>query len=446
MQSTEVLIVGAGIGGLTLALSLHQAGIACVVCEAAPEIRPLGVGINVLPHAVRELDELGLLEALSAVGVETRESAFFNRYGQLIYAEPAGRFAGYDWPQFSLHRGDLQAVLARAVRERLGAASLLTGRKCVRVGQDHGNHGNGVNSSSSSSSSSNNNNDHDSAAVAYFSDAGGRELDPISAGVIIGCDGLHSVLRRQFYPDEGEPRYSGINMWRGVTRFPPFLSGATMVRAGWFTPAKMVIYPIRTALAAPAGDGLQLVNWVVEIETPQHLLRRDWNRAGKLDEFLPAVADWTFDWLDVPAMLCAADAVYEFPMVDQDPLPRWTFGCVTLLGDAAHPMVPRGSNGAVQSIIDARFLAGRLKRLGVNERALQAYEATRREATTNVVLMNRSNPPDAILREVWERSGDKPYAKIEDVISRDELAAIANRYRSVSGAEIGKLRTRPSYV
>ena len=185
---------------------------------------------------------------------------------------------------------------------------------------------------------------------------------------------------------------------------------------------------------------------MVEIETPQHLLRRDWNRAGRFEDFMPAIADWKFDWLDVPSMVEAAEAVFEFPMVDQDPLPRWTFGRVTLLGDAAHPMVPRGSNGAVQSIIDARFLAGQLQALGLNQAALQAYEATRRDATTRVVLMNRSNPPDAILREVWERSGDRPFAKIGDVIGRDELSRFADRYRSVSGAEIETLRTRPPYV
>ena len=226
------------------------------------------------------------------------------------------------------------------------------------------------------------------------------------APIVVGCDGLHSVLRRQFHPDEGEPRYSGVNMWRGVSRWTPFLSGATMVRAGWFKPAKLVIYPIRDNIDA---QGRQLVNWVVEIETPSHLLRRDWNKKGRLDDFLPAIADWQFDWLDVPAMVSSAEAIYEFPMIDQDPLPQWTFGRATLLGDAAHPMVPRGSNGAVQSIIDARFLAGCLKRRGLTDEALHEYETTRRAATTRVVLMNRANPPDAILREVWERSHDEPY-------------------------------------
>ena len=417
-SSTEVLIIGAGIGGLTLALSLHQAGIACSVHEASPEIRPLGVGINVMPQAVRELDELGLLDALAAVAVTTQESVFFNRFGQLIYSEPAGRYAGYDWPQFSIHRGDLQSVLVAAVRERLGGDAVLTDRRCVRVEQD----GSGV--------------------TAHFVDAAGNALDPVRARVAIACDGLHSAIRRQLYPDEGEPRYSGVNMWRGVTRWKPILSGASMVRAGWLSHGKMVIYPIRHADA----DGLQLINWVAEIETPQHLLRRDWNRAGRLEDFLPAFIDWKFDWLDAAGLIQASEAIYEFPMVDQDPLPRWTFGRITLLGDAAHPMVPRGSNGAVQAIIDARYLAGQMKRLGTGEAALEAYDKVRVEATARVVLMNRTNPPDAILREVQQRSGDRPFARIEDVISREELAEISNRYKRVSGADIEMLRNRPSYV
>ncbi len=418
-SNPEVVIIGAGIGGLTLALSLHQAGVACSLHEAAAEIRPLGVGINVMPHAVRELDELGLLEALAAAGVATQEAAFYNRFGQLIYSEPAGRSAGYDWPQFSIHRGDLQGVLAAAVRARLGHAAIQTDRRCIRVDQaDHG-------------------------VTAHFVDGAGAALEPVTGAVAIACDGLHSAVRRQLHPEEGAPRYSGINMWRGVARCPPFLTGATMVRAGWFTPGKMVIYPIRNALDA---EGRQLINWVAEIATPQHLLRRDWNRAGRIEDFFPAFSDWKFDWLDVAGLILAAETIYEFPMVDQDPLPRWTNGRVTLLGDAAHPMVPRGSNGAVQAIIDARFLAGQIKRRGPVVAALEEYERVRREATTRVVLMNRADPPDAILREVWKRSGDRPYARIDDVISRTELAEISDRYKNVSGADIETLRNRLPYV
>ena len=417
--ANEIVIIGAGIGGLTLALSLHQAGSACRLYESSAQIRPLGVGINLLPQAMREMAELGLQEALAAVAVTTREAAFFNRFGQLIYREPAGRAAGYDWPQLSIHRGELQAVLLGAVRDRLGADAVLTGHRCTGVDQDA------------------------DSATAHFAGPDGAPVAAVRAPVVVACDGLHSAVRRQFHPDEGPPRYSGINMWRGVTRWRPFLSGATMVRAGWFTPGKMVIYPIRDAIDA---EGRQLVNWVAEIETPQHLARRDWNKAGRLEDFLPAFADWNFDWLDVAGLIRASAVIYEFPMVDQDPLPRWTFGRVTLLGDAAHPMVPRGSNGAVQAIIDARFLAGQFRRGGLNAASLEAYEQVRREATSRVVLMNRSNPPDAILREVRERSGDQPYARIEDVIGNDELAAISARYKSVSGADIEALRTRPSYV
>ncbi|WP_028355091.1 flavin-dependent oxidoreductase [Bordetella petrii] len=417
-RDTEVVIVGAGVGGLVLALSLHQAGIGCRVYEAVAEIRPLGVGINLLPHAARELDELGLLPALDALGVHTRESIFFTRHGQFIYSEPAGKAAGYDWPQYSIHRGDLQMALLAAVRERLGPDSVVTGHRCLRVDQD------------------------DDGVTAHFTDAAGQALPPVRGAIAVGCDGIHSALRKQLYPDEGPPRYSGVNMWRGVTRHQPFLSGGSMVRAGWLATGKMVIYPIRDAIDA---EGNQLINWVAEIEAPVPA-QRDWNRAGRLDDFYPAFADWQFDWLDVAALIRNAESILEYPMVDQDPLPTWTRGRVTLLGDAAHPMVPRGSNGAGQAVIDARFLAGQLKRQGLGTAALQEYDRVRVEATTRVVLTNRANPPDAILREVYERSGDRPYQRIDDVISRAELEGISNRYKQIAGFDPASLKARASFL
>ena len=392
------MIVGAGIGGLTLALTLHEAGIPCRVYESSAEIRPIGVGINVLPHAAKELAALGLRDVLVFSGIATAENAFFNRFGQLIYREPAGVAAGYDWPQVSIHRGELQMLLLRAVRDRLGPDSVLTGYQCVGVEQT------------------------DDSAVALFADR-----DPVRGRAVIACDGIHSAIRKQFYPNEGAPLYSGYNMWRGVTAWPRFLTGATMVRAGWLANGKMVIYPIRDL-----DDGRQLVNWVAEIETPRHL-DRDWNRSGRLEDFLPAFADWHFDWLDVPGLIRGAETVLEFPMVDQDPLPRWTFGRVTLLGDAAHPMVPRGSNGAGQAILDARAMADCLLGSEPVPAALTRYEALRLPPTTNVVPINRRNPPDAILREVYERTGDKPFDRIEDVIPQAELRAIADRYKTVAG-------------
>jgi 2-polyprenyl-6-methoxyphenol hydroxylase-like FAD-dependent oxidoreductase len=411
----EVVIVGGGIGGLTLALALHRVGIRSRVYEAVPAVKAVGVGINILPHATKELAELGLEGRLAEVAVETREAVFYNRFGQLIYREPLGRHAGYAWPQFSIHRGDLHAVLLEAVRERAGAHRVLTGWRCTGVEQDA------------------------AGATARFRDASsGAELPPQRGDVVVACDGIHSVIRKQLHPGEGPPLYSGVNMWRGVTRWRPFLSGASMVRAGWFTPGKMVIYPIRENVD---GEGRQLVNWVAEIATPRHEAR-DWSRPGRLEDFLGAYEDWHFDWLDVPAFIRAADVILEFPMVDQDPLPSWTRGRVTLLGDAAHPMVPRGSNGAGQAIIDARVLADLLAECRDPAEALAQYEVARLEITANVVRANRKNPPDAILREVYERTGDRPFARIEDVIGDDELRAISDGYKRVAGYERGALSSR----
>ena len=402
----DVIIVGGGIGGLTLALCLHANGISCRVYELATQIRALGVGINILPHASRELARLGLEGELTAASVLTREAVFFNRFGQLIFREALGREAGYTDPQYSIHRGELQRILFDAVRQRIGAERIFTGWTCTGVEQ------------------------HAQGAAARFSDtATGAERPPQTADVVVACDGLHSVVRRQLHPAEGPPRYSGVNMWRGVSVSTPILTGASMIRAGWLATGKMVIYPIRERVD---GQGHQLVNWVAELETPRHR-QRDWTRPGAIGDFIGAFEHWRFDWLDVPALIRRAATILEFPMVDQDPLPWWTQGRVTLLGDAAHPMYPRGSNGAGQAILDARHLSDALAAHSDPSAALAAYEASRLPATTQIVRMNRSNPPDAILREVYERTGDRPFARIEDVIGHDELVAISDRYKRVAG-------------
>jgi 2-polyprenyl-6-methoxyphenol hydroxylase-like FAD-dependent oxidoreductase len=406
-SSAEVLIVGGGIGGLTLALELHRLGIACRVYESAPEIKAVGVGVNLLPHATKVMGELGLVPALERVAVETAEAAFFNRFGQLIYREPLGRRAGYEWPQLSIHRGDLQVALLDAVKARLGEDRLHLGWHCTGFEQT------------------------ENETRLLF-----RDREPVTGRAAIACDGIHSAIRRQLYPDEGEPRYSGVNMWRGVTRWQPILTGATMIRAGWLRTGKLVHYPIRSNIDA---EGRQLVNWLWEIETPQYK-RWDWNRAAKVEDFIKDVEGWRFDWLDVPAFFRAAEVVLEYPMVDKDPLPAWSFGRVTLLGDAAHPMVPRGSNGAGQAILDAQCLAGLLKSVPSVEKALKNYEARRLQPTSTIVLENRRNPPDAILREVYERTGDRPFAKIDDVISTEELRALTDRYKKVAGYDKAALR------
>ena len=411
----DVIIVGGGIGGLTLALALHKAGISSRVYEATPEIKAIGVGVSLLPHSVKVLTELGLQEALARVAITTQETVFFNRFGQLVHREPTGRLAGYDWPQFQIHRGDLQMVLLEAFKQRIGADRLFTGWKCTGFDQDG------------------------TGAKAFFIDAvTGDELPPQQGKVVIACDGLHSVIRKQLHPDEGEPVYSGVNMWRGVTRWKPYLSGASYVRAGWLTPGKMVIYPVRDNIDS---EGRQLINWVAEVTTP-HYQRRDWNRAGRLDDFIGIFDDWHFDWLDVSAMLRASDLVLEFPMIDQDPLPWWSRGRVTLLGDAAHPMVPRGSNGAGQAILDAEALAQAMVAHRDPVEALKAYEKVRLETTAKIVYTNRQNPPDAILREVYTRSGDKPFDKIEDVISYEELMAISDGYKRIAGYDRDSLQRK----
>ena len=400
----EILVVGAGIGGLTLALELERRGIPCRMFESAPEIKAVGVGINLLPHATRILGELGLEPALAKLAVETQEAAFFNRFGQLIYKEPLGRRAGYAWPQFSIHRGDLQAVLLEAVKARIGTDRIHLGSHCVGFEQD------------------------EKQIRLLF-----KTHPPVEGDAAVACDGIHSVIRRQLYPAEGEPRYSGVNMWRGVTRWKPILSGASMLRAGWLATGKLVHYPIRNNIDAA---GRQLVNWLWEIETPQHK-RWDWNRPARVEDFIAGAGSWRFDWLDVPAFLRAAELVLEYPMVDKDPLPAWSFGRVTLLGDAAHPMVPRGSNGAGQAILDARALAECLSGQGD---ALKSYEAARLGPTSNVVLENRRNPPDVILREVYQRTGDRPFERIDEVISAQELAALSDRYKQVAGYDRGTLQ------
>jgi 2-polyprenyl-6-methoxyphenol hydroxylase-like FAD-dependent oxidoreductase len=405
-KECEVLIIGAGIGGLTLALALHDANIDCRIYEAVQEIRPLGVGINVLPHATQVLGRLGVNDRLGELGVSTQEAAFFNRYGQLIYREPAGIAAGYATPQFSIHRGDLQVALLEIVRARLGPDAVVMDRRCV---------------SATSTASE---------AKVDFVDAAG-ETYQIEASVAVSCDGLHSALRKQFYPDEGLPRYSGVNMWRGAVHWHSFLTGASMVRAGALVPGvgKMVIYPIRDKVDA---NGRQLVNWVAELASPQPA-RRDWNGPGRLEDFFPAFEDWQFDWLDVAEMILATDNILQFPMVDQDPLPRWTFDRLTLLGDAAHPMVPRGSNGAGQAILDADVLASRLVEFGVGPKALEVYDRERVKATGDVVLANRKAPPDKILQVVHERTGGKPFSSLAGLIDDEEFRRITASYKAVAG-------------
>lgn len=404
-QKSNIAIVGGGICGLALALNLHRRGIACRVFERVPEIKPLGVGITLLPHAMRELTALGLGDELLAAGIENRESCFFNRFGQLIYKEARGKYAGYDVPEVGIHRGRLHVILAKAVRERLGEDAVRTNHECVDVAQDE--HG----------------------ATVHFKDTStGRQLEDVHADVVIACDGINSAIRKQYYPNE-KLAFAGINSWRGVTRRKPILGGRTYMRIGSIRTGKIVIYPIADDID---GDGNQLINWMADIHRDTFTLN-DWNKPGKLADFLPVYENWNFDWLDVAQMIRDSEQILEYPMVDKDPVDTWTFDRVTLAGDAAHPMYPRGSNGAAQSLIDARTLADALQVNSDPRAALKQYEAARVIAAANVVRTNRSSPPDFINTKVEELVGDKPFENLDSYITQDELRALSENYKRVAG-------------
>lgn len=404
-MSTKIAVVGGGIAGLALALGLHQRGLACDVYETVPEVKELGVGITLLPHAMRELAALGLQAELEAVAIENLESVFFNRYGQFVYREPRGRHAGYALPELGIHRGKLHRILYQAALQRLGAGRVHTDRRCVRVEQD----GQG-------------------ATLHFIASSSGAAVQPVRADVVVACDGVNSAVRRQFYPDE-ELAFAGINTWRGVTRRAPILTGKSYLRIGSIETGKMVIYPIVDDVE---GQGGQLINWVAEIRR-EGMAMNDWNRPGRAEDVVAMFADWKFPWLDVPELIAGAEHIFEYPMVDRDPVAQWTFGRVTLMGDAAHPMYPRGSNGSAQALIDARTLAGLLAEGGDPLAALKAYEAARLEPTARVVQTNRTVPPDFIIMKADELSGGKPFANIDELISQEELRRISDDYKKVAG-------------
>lgn len=414
-----VLIAGGGIAGLTLALSLHQIGVPCRVFESAAEIKPLGVGVNLPPHATRELIELGLLDRLDAMGVRTDELVYYSEQGQPIWREPRGVKAGYKWPQFAVHRGLLQQVLLDAVLERIGPASVLTNHHLVGFEQQAG-----------------------SVHARFYHLHHGTESSLHEGELLVAADGMHSAVRALLFPDEGGPVWSGRILWRGVTLGEPFDVARTTIVSG-ADKAKFVAFPISRA----DGDVRPAINWVAERDMGMSYRwrREDYNRRGRVDEFLPRFEAWRYPWLDVHEMIREALYVYEFPLIDRDPLPRWTFGRVTLIGDAAHPMYPIGANGASQAIIDARVLAREILQHRPTEAALEAYEAERRPATAEIVLLNRLNGPDRILPLVQERAPDG-FEDVHDVISYEELAEIAEHYKTVSGFSRDALNARASIV
>jgi 2-polyprenyl-6-methoxyphenol hydroxylase-like FAD-dependent oxidoreductase len=412
---TDILIAGAGIGGLTAALSLHTAGFRDIlIAEAAAELQPAGVGLNILPNAVRELAALGLLDELSSQAVYTEELRLLNRQGTLIWSEPRGAVAGYRWPQLSIHRGVLQKTLLRAVHGRLGADVILTGSRVTGVVQDR------------------------TRVTVTIGHAAGRPVSRLSASVVIGADGIHSVVRSALCPAEGEPKWNGWVMWRGIGRARRYLTGKTMVVAG-DGQLRIVAYPI-----APSARAGILVNWVVAGPANDSQARYgDWDHTSGHDRALRRCADCRFGgWLNVPALIRGTGRIFEYPMVDRDPVPRWTCGRITLLGDAAHPMYPAGSNGATQAIVDARALAFHLAAARDPGQALEAYDRERRPTVTRVQLSNRQMGPEAVIN-LAHALAPGGFTDIEEVIPRGQLASASRGYAKIGGFDQAAVN-RPS--
>jgi 2-polyprenyl-6-methoxyphenol hydroxylase-like FAD-dependent oxidoreductase len=403
----KVIIAGAGVGGLVTALMLHARGIDCEIFEQSDAVRELGVGINTLPHAIKELAELGLMERLDAVAIRTHELFYTNRLGQEIWREPRGLDAGYDFPQFSIHRGRLQGVLYQAVRARLGESRIHLGCRLSWFNQDDG------------------------GVTAYFFDRGGSHQLTARGDVLVGADGIHSLVRERLFPNEGPPRWNGLMLWRGAIDWPAFLTGRSMVVAGGLA-AKLVVYPIAEA----ARPDRKLTNWAVvgrvgddAMPVPQ---KQDWSRPGRFEDLMPHLQRFRIPYVDANALIEATSEFWEYPMCDRDPLPRWSHGRVTLLGDAAHPMYPVGSNGASQAILDARFLADWLKDAEHPVHALWLYEQTRLPATADIVRSNRRGGPEGVIDAVEARAPDG-FSNIDEVLSFEQRKAIVRGYATAAG-------------
>ena len=408
-----VLIAGGGIAGLSLGLTLHQLGVPFRIFEATREIKPMGVGINIQPNAVRELFDMGLENALDEIGVRTRQYGFYTKLGKTIWEEPRGTWAGYAWPQYSIHRGKLQMLLYHTLLERAGPDCVQTGARAVAF----------ENTSS--------------GAVLHL------EQGRVEGGLIVAADGIHSAIRSQMYPQEGPPIWGGAVLWRATSIAKPFFGGGAMALIGHDT-QRLVAYPISNP---DPETGKVVMNWIAElrIDPSEGWKKEDWNRAANKGDFRPQFENWRFDWLDVPELIDSAEQVFEYPMVDRDPLDRWTDGNVTLMGDAAHPTYPVGSNGASQAIIDARVIGAKLVEHGVNAKALEAYEADVRPVTTGVGLANRGSGPDAILQRVEDLCGGD-FNVVDDVISKEDLAAHSARYKSLAGFSIEELNAKPQLI
>ena len=410
----KAIIVGAGIGGLTTALALHRAGIACEVYEQADELKELGVGITLMPHAVAELAALGLLPDLDACAIRSDHLHYVTKRGQPVWSEPRGILAGHAVPQFFIHRGHLQSLLHRAAVRTLPPGTVRLGHRLTAFRQD------------------------ERGVEATFVDRDGAVVATAAGDVLIGADGIHSVVRRVVAPGEGPPLWSGLMLWRGAVDWPAFLGGASLLIAGGVD-AKFVAYPI----APGASDETRLTNWAAIFRlapfgsTPPK--REDWSRVGRREDLMPRLAVFENDLVDYPALVEATGTFWEYPMCDRDPIDAWSRGRVTLLGDAAHPMYPMGANGASQAIVDARALADALAAHPHPEAALVAYERVRIPVTSEIVRRNRTGGPEGVIDAVEARAPDG-FVDVDAVLSHAEREEIVRGY----GALVASGKTTPA--
>ena len=419
MRPDHVLIAGGGIGGLTLALTLHQIGVQCTVFEGVRELKPLGVGINLQPNAVRELEDLGITEdEMNRVGIPAREWALVGLNGREIYSEPRGKLAGYNWHQYAVHRGAFHMLLFRTVIERLGPDAVRLDHRVTGYRQEA-----------------------DGGVTALIETSGGEQIEE-SGTLLFGADGIHSNVRAQMHPDQPPIHWGGTIMWRGTARGVPIRSGSSFVGLGT-SRHRVVIYPI----SHPDADGLADINWIAEqtYDTDHDWTRSGWFRPVELSEFAHEFDGFVYDWLDLPALLAKSDVAYENPMIDRDPLPTWVDGAVALIGDAAHPMYPTGSNGASQAVMDARMIGRIMLDRGVSREALAVFDEEFCGPIGQVAMRNRGAGPFGLLNMVDERCGGK-FENIDDVISPAERSAFMLAYQQAAGFAKDRLNDAPRTI
>lgn len=414
MNKNQVIIAGGGIGGITMALTLHQIGVPCVVIESVRELKPLGVGINIQPNAVREFHDLGINNAdLDKIGLQAKEWALVGLNGNEIYSETRGLDAGYKWPQYAAHRGELHLMLYNKLVERIGKDKVILGTKVV----SYSNTPNGV-------------------EVNLEHATNGKSK--IEGTLLVGADGMHSNVRAQVHPDQPPIHWGGALMWRGTSPAIPIRTGASFVGLGTHR-HRIVFYPISPI---DPSTGLATCNWIAEVtlDNTEGWQASGWFKPVQIEDFIHHFENWNYDWFDVPALLRKADIAFENPMIDRDPVATWQDGNVILIGDAAHPMYPTGSNGASQAIMDSRNIGAAFLKHGVNANALTAFDKQYCEPISKLQLLNRGAGPFGLLNLVDERCGGK-FDNIDDVISADDRKEFMSGYKNAAGFAIEKLNS-----